>query len=175
MKNRNGKSLIEMLVVMAIMSVVMGITIKTTIIMMRADADSGQSTLSSTNLNRLAHRFRRDVHAATAAELIATADNAPKTLKLSMPDNVVTEYRPLNDRIVRLVRKGETPQSRDAFPLLRGENRFELTTDQSTVVSLVHIRNTQQNSGKSPNTPGRREIRIEAVQGKNHRFANTKN
>ena len=175
MVNRSGKSLIELVVVISVMSVVMLIAVRTLTQLMRADASGGKSLVAGTSLARLAHQFRRDVHAAEQARLITPEDNAAPRLQLFLPENTIAEYRPFAEKILRTVRRGEETTSRETFHLSRGENRFEISEQEIPIISLVHVRKSTESYQKSPGPAGAKEIRIEAIRGRNHRYTKREN
>ncbi|MCH7686190.1 MAG: hypothetical protein IH899_05845 [Planctomycetes bacterium] len=175
MENRSGKSLIELVVVISVMSIVMVIAVRTITQLMRADASGGKSLVAGTSLARLAHQFRRDVHDADDAELLTADENQSPRLQLSLPENTIAEYRPFAEKILRTIRRGEITISRETFHLPRGENRFEISEDETPIISLVHLRNTVESSEKSSSRAPEKEIRIEAIRGKNHRYTKREN
>jgi type II secretory pathway pseudopilin PulG len=175
MANRSGKSLIEMVVVMSVMSMVMLISVRTITLLMRADASGGKSLVAGTSLSRLAHQFRLDVHAAWDAQLVTPEESGEARLQLSLPESTIVEYRPFAEKILRTIRRGEKTTSREDFHLLRGENRFEISEDKIQIISLVHVRNTAKSYEKSPVHEGEKEIRIEATRGRNHRYTKREN
>ena len=175
MANRSGKSLIELILVMSVMSMLMLIAVRTITLLMRADAAGGKSLVAGTSLARLAHQFRRDVHAAGDARLVTPEENGTPRLQLSLPENRIAEYRPFAENILRTIRRGEETTSRETFHLSCGENRFEISEEETPIISLVHVRKTTESYEKSPGPAGEKEIRIEAIRGRNHRYMKREN
>ena len=175
MKNRSGKTLIEMIVVISVMSMVMMIAVRTITQLMRADASGGKSLVAGTSLARLAHQFRRDVHTAGEARLVTPEENAAPRLQLFLLENTIVEYHPFAEKILRTIRRGEQTTSKETFQLSRGENRFEISEEDTPIISLVHVRNTTESFEKSPGPAREKEIRIEAVRGRNHRYTKQEN
>jgi len=175
MVKRSGKSLIELIVVISVMSMVMLIAVRTISQLMRADASGGKSLVAETSLARLSHQFRRDVHAARKAQLVIPEENAASRLQLSLPENTIAEYRPFAEKILRTVRRGEETISRETFHLSRGENRFEISEDDTPIISLVHLRKTAESYENPPGHAREKEIRIEAIRGRNHRYTKREN
>ena len=175
MKNRSGKSLIELVVVISVMSIVMMIAVRTITQLMRADAAGGKSLVAGNSLARLARQFRRDVHDAEEAELLTIEENESPRLHLKLTENTIAEYRTFAEKILRTIRRGEETTSRETFHLPRGENRFEISGVETSIISLVHVRKTAEFYEKSPSQTGEKEIRIEAVRGRNHRYLKQEN
>jgi len=175
MKNRSGKSLIELVVVISVMSMVMMIAVRTITQLMRADASGGKSLVAGNSLARLARQFRRDVHNAEDAELVTAEENESPRLHLKLTENTIAEYRTFAGKILRSIRRGEETTSRETFHLPRGENRFEISEEETSIIVLVHVRKTAESYENSPSHAPEKEIHIEAIRGRNHRYLKQEN
>ncbi|MCH8828905.1 MAG: hypothetical protein IID45_04930 [Planctomycetes bacterium] len=177
--NRSGKTLLELSVVIGLLSVVLTLGARTIAFLMRADAAGRTAFVNGTSFSRLANRFRRDVHAATQAELVAGDNNAPERLRLMLTDGRVIEYRPQVGRVQVVVLRGKQLQGREVYRLNGGVTRFELTggRDRPALVSLLY--ETGGDGSPSPEQPSagrrRKTVRIDAVRGKDHRFSQQRN
>ena len=88
-RTRRGFSLIEMLVVIAVMSVMVTLGTITIALLMRSERNGGDALVAAQAANRLARQFRDDVHAAQAATLDAKDHNHPiLTLQANGVDRV---------------------------------------------------------------------------------------
>lgn len=168
---RAGKSLVELTVVMGLLSVVIGISTRTIIFLMKADGEGRAAVVSGTRFSRLANRFRKDAHSATKVELVDGEDDSPQRLQLIQADGRVIEYRPDVGKVQVVVRLDEKTQGREVYRLNGGVTRFELGEGKPPFVSLIY--ETGRGMASTPPGAGRRHktMRIEALQGKDHRFS----
>jgi Tfp pilus assembly protein FimT len=171
---RRGISLIEMMAVMATMSVLLTLAVTTLTLLMRAGQSSTSAVTASLAVSRLAHDFRHDVRAASAAERQAADDDQPDRLQLSLAANRVVIYERQKAAIVRRETSGEksirteayAADVRDVSFVVAGENAARLVT-----LSL--------SSGLSDQAPTRgrfisaapRQFQFDAALGADNRFA----
>ena len=162
MNRRRGYSLVEMVVVIATASVLLGLTVTLLYTLLRVERDGRDQIRHYTTLGRLAAQFRRDAHAATAASAI---DN--RQWKFTLSDNRAVTYRMEPGRLIRLEQAGEASPNRESFALPPGMTAaVEIDTDaEPTFVGLVMVP-TPEGSERRRGRP----IRIDAVLGRDHRF-----
>jgi hypothetical protein len=171
---RRGSSLIELTVTVGLLSVVMPLVIKTMALLMRTERSGQKAVVASGSLTRLANRFRRDVHAADKAELVAAA--APNTgsfLRLTHPDGTIVEYRPGADGLKLAILRGGKPTGRETYRL-RGATRFELTDGPPPVVTLIHVPDHGRIPDSKATAKNDKQIRVEAVRGFDMRYTQRK-
>lgn len=107
---RRGKTLIEMLLLISVLSVILATTAATLIALMKTDRQLRRDLDQQTTLARLGEKFRADAHSAASCQLGAACD-------LTLPDGRVVRYEVRSGQVVREVRQGEQVQHRDTFYL----------------------------------------------------------
>lgn len=171
---RRGVSLIEMLAVITTMSVVGTLSVTTMFFMLRAEGGGAKSLFAGVAYSRLSHDFRRDVHAAIAANPIGDGSVPPRQLDLLQPDEQTVSYTIRADRIVRTVHRNGKRVATDGYVLAEGASHFELEA-RSPLIALVHLRRGVTFSGTAYEGAPVRAYRIEAVRGRDYRFDSTHN
>lgn len=169
---RHGKSLIELVVVIATLATVMTLGARTMILLMRADGAGLQSVNAAVSLASLSREFRQDVHAARNVTLTQPDPHAPPALLLTFSDDRSIRYVSDSDRILRTVNRGAEVAHRDAFRLPNGRSTFTLS-QQPPIVTLIHVRNAERKTPTPTGSAPRYEFRIEAVSARDHRFSNS--
>lgn len=170
-RDRNGKTLIELVSVMGVISIVLGLLGQTFAVMMQSEGSARRGVVSTLNLDRLATEFRNDIHAAERAELIPEAQG----LSITLPDLTVIEYRTSEDAIRRSVLLEGEPESQEVYRLDESHNQFEIAEGATDVVTLIHSTGARLDSTKETTNHRRHIVRIAAVLGRDHRFANEPN
>ncbi|MFQ5731923.1 MAG: type II secretion system protein [Planctomycetaceae bacterium] len=169
--NRAGKTLIELSVVIALLSVVLTLATRTIVSLMHADAAGRKAVVNGTSFSRLADRFRRDAHAAVKAELLPGDNNGPQRLRLTQADGRAIEYHPQVGRVHVVVLRGKQRHGRETYRLNGGATRFEIAAEKPTLVSLLY----ETGGDAPPERPAagrrRKTLRIDALRGKDHRFS----
>jgi len=172
MRLRAGYTLIEMLVTIAIGSVVLGLAVGLVGAAMRHGRVGTDHVHRCGVLARLAERFRADVHAANTAE--PSAASADDVLRLSMPAGRTVEYRGNGRELTRVERVAEQVRHRDSF-LLPAQSEVAVTTDSLDnlrLVSLVIVSKGEFGTPKPENdVAARLVLRVDAVVAMDHRFA----
>ncbi|HID78763.1 MAG TPA: prepilin-type N-terminal cleavage/methylation domain-containing protein [Planctomycetaceae bacterium] len=172
---RTGFSLVELLVVIAVGSVVMGIAVGLTLVVFqvqkRCEAQQGQLAV----LGRLAEQFRRDVHAATVVRPLNQPDrkatdeeSGPETgWEIQLQGDRAVRYRLGRNAVERVELAGSRPTTRESYRLPAGAEALVETEedDSETLVSLLVVR-----SGARRAPVGLRELRIVAAVGRDLRF-----
>jgi type II secretory pathway component PulJ len=105
-----GKSLIEMLIIIGVLSVVLGTTATTLVALFKTDRQVRRDTLQLTTLARLSDRFRTDAHAAASCQV-----DQGCTFTLAGGRSVRYEHE--GQKLHRRVLHGEADEHRDAFVL----------------------------------------------------------
>jgi hypothetical protein len=123
MMGRRGKTLIEMLILMSVMSLILGLVATSLVLLFKTDRQVRRDLDQVTALARLGSKFRADAHAATACQAGDTCD-------LAQSDGRVIRYALAEGRITREVRRGDTLEHRDAFVLPRTATaRFDMPAE----------------------------------------------
>lgn len=108
MKVRRGKTLIEMLLLISVLTVIMTIVATTLVALFRTDRQIRRDLDQQTSLARLSGRFRTDAHAAASCQV-------GPTCQLALADGRVIHYLAAPRKIAREVRRGDAVEHRDAF------------------------------------------------------------
>ena len=101
-RSRHGYSLFEMLVVMAVMSVMVTLGTVTVALLMRSDRNGSDALVTALAGHRLARQFRDDVHQAHNATLEADNDNQPVLRLMADPGTTIT-WKRIEDGVRRTV------------------------------------------------------------------------
>lgn len=171
MKARRGYSLLEMLVVMAGMSMVLGVCVSLIFTLLRMDR-TGRALMAEGNVTaRLSRDLRRDVRAAHDVALAshAAAPARQAVLRLTGPRRV--EYRVEPSQVIRTLSESGAVQSREVYRLKHtGQTHFELDrAPPSTVVRLV-LETGAGAAGSAAQAPWI----VESVVGRDGRFEASK-
>jgi hypothetical protein len=138
---RRGKSLIEMLVIISVLSVVMSLAGGTLILLLRCERQVKRDLDQERSLVRLGQQFRADAHAATGAEVGPAC-----VLKLAGGQTI--RYAAGNAGVTREVMDGEKVEHRDQFALpAPADVRFESPAEASGKLVRLLI----QPSSDTPN------------------------
>ncbi len=156
-RSRRGKSLIEMLIIISILSVVLSTTAATLIALFKTDRQIRRDTAHLTTLARLSSRFRTDAHAAQSC----VVDQA---CALTRADGRVVRYAQEGHKLHRQVLRGEAVEHRDAFVLPdTAIVKFEQPPEHQSQLVRLTIR-AKQDADKPFLTPVR-PTTIEAAVG----------
>lgn len=120
MNRRRAISLIELLLTMSACSVIL--TMSATLIHRAMHAQSKARAIfdGERAALRLSEHFRRDVHAATAAETDGMSLGAGVVLRLTLPDRQTIEYRRAEGTVQRILIAGNATQAREEFKFPAG-------------------------------------------------------
>jgi hypothetical protein len=117
-----GKTLLEVAIVVAIMSVALMLSATTLVALFRLERQIRASDVHRQTVARLASRLRGDVHVAVSANVNAGCE-------LSLADGRTIQYAFAAPEITREVRRGEEVLHRDAFVLApQAEAKFSVRT-----------------------------------------------
>jgi len=170
--NRSAKSLIELMVVISVAFTMLAVAANSMHLLLDVERTSTASVVGTTNFSRLANLFRDDVHAGRSVSLIPEQNEQVSTLEIQMSDVQKTVYSIQDDRVVREVRHSQEVKHSDQFSLPAGTNIFKVDGPN---VSFVHRRNYSDSKRAQSSTATSREIRVDAVVGRDHRFAKLTN
>ena len=109
---RHGKSLIEALIIISLMSIIIGLSATSLASLFRLRYVMVRDAEQAASLDRLAMRLRLDAHEAVSA----VAENG---YRLNFADGHTIQYSFVASRIVREVRRDEKVVHRDTFSLPR--------------------------------------------------------
>lgn len=154
---RRGKTLIEMLVLITILSVIMGVVATTLAALFKTDRQVLRDLDQLAALSRLGETFRIDAHAAESCQV-------GESCQLALADGRVVHYAVAGPRIAREVRRGEEVLHRDAFSLPEAASvRFDLPAESGGRLVRLSIA-PKDDTDRSFMTPIR-PARIEAAIG----------
>jgi prepilin-type N-terminal cleavage/methylation domain-containing protein len=112
-RSRTGYTLIELLIAMTIGTALMGTLAVLMARILSSNAAVKEHLQSVAALGRLGEQFRRDVHAATAAEV----DGEVRRLRLDAPGRESIEYEICDAGLNRVVLRAGQAQAREQFVL----------------------------------------------------------
>lgn len=144
---RRGVGLVELLVMVAGGSVLLGTATVLIGIMFRSEQNSTRMVTDALATDRAARQFRQDAHAALKAEV------DPARIKFIFNDERQISYAPADDRLIRTSTSSDGRERRDEFRVVRGVWTFGLSHEGR----LAELDCTRVDRTQSP------EIRIPAV------------
>lgn len=165
---RRGYTLIEMLVVVTVSAVLMGVAVQVLYLLARLERGGRESVGRATIVARLADQFRSDVHAALRSMPAAGAEKSQ--WRFALAGDSAVAYRALPGEVERREQVAGKPARQESYAL-PAESVAEIvirTEPAPTVASLVITL-------PGPASAMGREIRIDAVLSKDHRFAKSPN
>jgi len=137
-RKARGIALVELLVVIALVSVIISAVAICLHGMYRANQRTRESMAGRTAISRLSLGFRADAHAAAAAAVDAKTSKKPASIVFSQPAGRTVGYRFERSRVLRVVRQDGEVAHRDAFRLpRRTEIQWESAGDGKPFVSMV--------------------------------------
>ena len=166
-RTARGITLLELLVVIALVGVIMSAVATCLHSMYRANRRTRESMAGRSALVRLSQRFRADAHSAVDVVVKDQATAEPPSIVFSRPAGETIEYRFEQPDVQRIVRKYVKDAHRDAFRLPR-RTQVEWQTaagDEPFVSMIVHY------VPESDVDKGTRQQRIEAAVGLRHSVA----
>ena len=169
MPARRGKTLLEMIVVISILAVVMVLGARLMVLLMRASDNSTQSLISTTTLFRLSRDFRRDVHAAIDVSVERSRGEIQNRLLLKLPKANEVVYVSEGKQLHRTLQRGKKTVRSERFQLSGSDSRFEWNA-ADRLVSFVYWPKGTKATDKSTKNRRSKEMRIEAILGRDHRF-----
>jgi len=172
MKRRKGFSLVEVMVAMAVGSVLMAIVVGLLYTLMETDRTSREHLRLRIAAARLADQFRRDVHAGVRLSgqgaVAEDGAEAPAAWELELPPDRVVEYRLEEDSLLRTERAGGEVVRREWFKLPpHAVVSIRLSGEQGQPIATLRI----APDVKLPEAPAWRPVRIDAAFATDHRFA----
>lgn len=175
MKRRTGYSLVEMLVVMATGSIILGLSVGLVGLAMRNGHVGSDHLRRCTVLARLAEQFCDDVHAASAVDPVDNAPDDPdgSGWRFTVQRIRTIEYRRTAGELTRVEHFGQEIRRRDYFALPEDADvEVEIgKTSTSHMVSMVITTSTATGSGKSKKKQSKKLVlQVDAVLGRDHRF-----
>ena len=151
---RPGKSLIEMLVVISLMSGALAMCAVTLGALFRAEVRLRKDREQQTTAARLADTWRGDAHAAVSCA-------ADEECVFTLPDGRRAKYAIAGPAISREVARGETTLHRDAFRLPKdAAATFALTKVENRDLAVLRV---QPAVADRPQNTAVRPIVVEAV------------
>jgi len=153
---RSGKSLIEMLVMISLLSIILGLSATTLASLFRLRSTISKDTDQARSIDRLATRWRTDAHEATSASV-------GETCELKLSDNRSIRYSFAVPRVTREVYDGDEIVHRDSFALSRNSSVTFQTEPFGTGQLIRAIVETVNNRLPVRELP--RSARIEAAVG----------
>ena len=155
-RSASGKSLVEVMVVVTIVSIILAACTTTLAALMHVERQFRRDAEQTTTLARLAARIRSDAHQATALQ-------AGDACVLSMPGGEAIHYAADGRAIIREVHRGMTVEHRDAFRL-PGDADIAFEAVEQSGGKLLRL--TIRGSGRPvPGSPTVQDTTIDAALG----------
>ncbi len=170
---RRGVFLIEMMITIAVGSVVLGLGMGMLHLMLQTDKTLADSLWRGQTVSQLSQVFRGDVHAAREVKTEADQETA---LTLALGKNHRVRYSLEKSLILRTETQADKTLRTERFRFPEG-TKISFNVDNPARVALViatpnpHTMKTN----RSQNSVPLRELKIEAVPGRDHRFENSQN
>jgi prepilin-type N-terminal cleavage/methylation domain-containing protein len=166
-QRRRGFTLVELLIVIAVASVVIALVGVCLSEMYRSERGIRRVLTQQAGMQRLALQFRTDAHEAkTATVTVPNNGTEADGLQLTTGDGRTIAYRADAQAVERTVRKGDQIVHRDAFDLVGTRTVWQLTLDSGQTVATVIVIHLPR-PGRMADEPLYEE-RIEAVVGVLH-------
>ena len=163
---RRGFTLIELMVVIAIISVIFSLVGAVFQRLFLSEQSAMRAALDEQTVSRLADQFRRDIHAATFAEIDTQREGATGSLGLfeANRDQPAIVYVVLTDEVIREQRAADaTVSHREVFRL--PECRISFATQVAEAeVSFISLSIARQHSTITPQPQATRPYRTLAVE-----------
>ncbi len=161
MKNRRAFTLLEMVVAMTVAAVLMGICTGILCLLLQAEHRGRDDLHQGMSMGRLAEQFRDDVHAAAAGPPQKHADKHGWQFRLPPDRIVVYEVKP--GMVIRSERVGGALRRQESYELPdQSTAAIEVSPDARPAVACLLL-----------GPPGGRQLRVEAIFGRDYRFAKT--
>ncbi|QDV21402.1 hypothetical protein Pan153_60900 [Gimesia panareensis] len=166
---REGFTLIEMLAVMATMSILFTVAVTTLAFLMRVEMQGTERIQDNLILQKLSHQFRMDV--ATARQANLKQDNQKQlNLDRGHGTSIVYFMTQSGDAMRREIRKEGKLISREEYRLHLSDTKFEI--DQQELVSLELQIPEETNHENKTLKPLNRVFRCESHLNHQNRFLN---
>jgi len=160
MKRRQGYTLIEMVVAMAVWSVLSGVAIGMIVVLLRSEGVARDHIHQSAVESRLADQFRRDVR---AAETIDVDDSGVEWTFTLDPEHVIT-YRVDSNWLERSETADRSMQRQETY-VLPPDHTATLEMPDPPIVSLSIVP-----TSKTIDTKPRPTVRFEAIMAADRRY-----
>jgi Tfp pilus assembly protein PilV len=162
---RRGITILEVLIAATAVVLMMSLCAVSIQLLMKLNTDAQGRLSAAVNLERLAQRWRDDVHASERQHAAAGTQSAgnPAAIHLIMAPDHVVDFKSGDGEIVRTESRAGKVIRHDAFALGRGAvGRFGLRDEGSHTLAVLTV---VQSSGKSRMDPPR-PLEVVALQGK---------
>lgn len=172
---RRGVSLIELMIAIGLGGVILTLGIGLLHLLLRTDDNLHSSLKRRQTVSQLSDAFRRDVHAARDVKRVWQQDTDEfKGLSLQLATDHEVKYTADDHILIRTETRNQETLQTARFRFSPGsEILFESPTPKDLAI-VIRNPNTSPNSPRviDPRAP-RRELRIQAVVGRDHRFEKT--
>lgn len=163
--SRSGKTLIEMVLIISVMSMVTMISANVMNSVMKAEGHSRESLVATTAHSDLSVRFRHDVHLASTAKLVEAEDRVTG-VDLPQPSGETVRYRIQEDSFLRTVDADGTIVGRESYEVEFQSANFEMIANEIPQVAVTYSKPYRQSRQETP----QRTYRVLATIGKDLRF-----
>ncbi|MCA9067998.1 MAG: prepilin-type N-terminal cleavage/methylation domain-containing protein, partial [Planctomycetaceae bacterium] len=172
---RRGVSLIELIITIGVSGVILTMGLGTLHLLLRTDDNLHLSLKHRQTVAQLSDAFRRDTHSAREVKQISQPDaKGVKGLELQLAADHQVQYTAQNHILIRTETQNQETLQTARFRFSPGtEILFESDSANSIAIVLRNYRtNPDSPRTTDPRTP-ERELTIQAVPGRDHRFEKT--
>ena len=163
MKRRHGYTLIEMMVVLAVGSVLSGVAVALIVALLRSESGARDHIHQSAVQSRLADQFRRDVHAADAID----ADDSGLVWTFTLGRGRTVTYRIEANRLERSETAEKDTQRQETYALPPDHTaRLDMPEPADSPIVGLSIIPTAKTLDAKP----RATVRFEALLAADHRY-----
>ncbi len=166
---RRGKSLLEMMAVIAIMAMLFPILAKLMWTVMQQGQSGETAFVTSTTLSRLSYQFRQDAHAANSAQF---PPQQPGKLTLNLPDNQSVLYVFKKGELIRTQQQGDKITAHEVYRLPHRECQFQ--PQQAGKLVTLTIQSKNDLHARTPVAALNSVWSLKATVGRNYRFSASK-
>jgi len=163
--SRSGKTLIEMVLIVTVMSAVAMMSAMVMNSVMRAEGHSRESLVATTAHSDLSVRFRHDAHVSSDATLLEE-DGRVTGVELKQTSGETIRYQIAEDSFLRIVEADENVIQRDSYAVGFESASFETFASEMPQVVLTYSKPYRKTRQDTP----QRTYRVLASIGKDQRF-----
>ena len=160
-RRRAGWTLLETMVAHGMLALIMTLTALLIAALSRSERNAVRAGVAQQSLARLDELFRRDVHRAVAAELVARPNESPELRLVITPQESVQYF--VEQGSLQRTSTGGGPAHHETFRLPHAEWSMELSKHDRPRVILRCRQPADTVTAGSPDAIPRREVRFEAV------------
>lgn len=167
-RTRRGFTLVELLAVVASMTVLLGVCVALVQALMKVERTGRNYVAEGSTFARLMHDFKRDAHAAVRVDPQSEAGKPMKEIAFLGPDGERATYRAFDAGVELIVAKSKDAVRQERFALsLYGRPEFEVEEVEGRKLVSLTFHGPAPVSKRESVPP----LRIDAIVARDHGFA----